>query len=257
MYCGARWYDPSLGRFVSADTIVPNPGNPQSLNRFACVYNNPLRYVDPSGHLSEDKIMSYFGVETWDEVLSRFGDGGDLEGRWGWLETLRTAQLGDEIQVFNLNNHLWPPQGSSLLRGTLVDRDSQLFLQSTQGLVAANSAAQLGNAYGISRPANAHSSLPPHFGPYYAESQYLHYCLSYDLAGVDWFGVTRDAAGIAADLVSCGTAGRAVNATEVALKAGDLLDAVSLGWSMLNVTSVGARGQVPAEELADLALGEC
>jgi RHS repeat-associated protein len=27
----ARFYDPALGRFVSADTIVPNPANPQDL----------------------------------------------------------------------------------------------------------------------------------------------------------------------------------------------------------------------------------
>ncbi len=46
----ARWYDPSIGRFIQADSLVPEPGNPQSLNRYAYVYNNPLRYVDPSGH---------------------------------------------------------------------------------------------------------------------------------------------------------------------------------------------------------------
>jgi len=35
---------------VSADTLVPEPGNPQSLNRYAYTLNNPLRYTDPSGH---------------------------------------------------------------------------------------------------------------------------------------------------------------------------------------------------------------
>ena len=47
---GARFYDPLLGRFVSADSVVPEPGNPQALNRFSYVLNNPLRYVDPTGH---------------------------------------------------------------------------------------------------------------------------------------------------------------------------------------------------------------
>ncbi len=46
----ARFYDPYLGRFISADTIVPNPGNPQDFNRYAYAADNPLRYVDPSGH---------------------------------------------------------------------------------------------------------------------------------------------------------------------------------------------------------------
>ena len=48
---GARWYDSELGRWISPDSIVPDPANPQSLNRFAYVYNNPLGYVDFSGHI--------------------------------------------------------------------------------------------------------------------------------------------------------------------------------------------------------------
>ena len=49
-FYNARYYDPALGRFASADTIVPQPGNPQSLNRYSYVLNNALRYTDPSGH---------------------------------------------------------------------------------------------------------------------------------------------------------------------------------------------------------------
>ena len=47
---GARFYSPKLGRFLSADTIVPSYANPQNLNRFSYVTNNPLRYTDPTGH---------------------------------------------------------------------------------------------------------------------------------------------------------------------------------------------------------------
>jgi RHS repeat-associated protein len=47
---GSRFYSPKLGRFLSADTMVPNPFNPQALNRYSYVYGNPLRYTDPSGH---------------------------------------------------------------------------------------------------------------------------------------------------------------------------------------------------------------
>jgi RHS repeat-associated protein len=49
----ARFYDPTLGRFLQPDPLVPEPGNPQALNRYAYVYNNPLRYTDPSGHWLE------------------------------------------------------------------------------------------------------------------------------------------------------------------------------------------------------------
>jgi RHS repeat-associated protein len=46
----SRAYDPALGRFTCPDSIVPNPGNPQSLNRYSYVRNNPLGYTDPTGH---------------------------------------------------------------------------------------------------------------------------------------------------------------------------------------------------------------
>jgi len=50
LYYGAHYYDPALMRFVQADTLVPDPANPQSLNRYAYVLNNPLKYTDPTGH---------------------------------------------------------------------------------------------------------------------------------------------------------------------------------------------------------------
>ena len=49
-YYGARYYDPTIGRFISADTIVQYTANPQSFNRYSYCLNNPLKYVDPSGH---------------------------------------------------------------------------------------------------------------------------------------------------------------------------------------------------------------
>ncbi len=47
---GARWYDSSLARWLSADTLVPDLGDPQALNRYYFVLGNPLRYRDPTGH---------------------------------------------------------------------------------------------------------------------------------------------------------------------------------------------------------------
>jgi RHS repeat-associated protein len=49
-YYGARFYSPKLGRFLSADTMVPSYTNPQAFNRYSYVLNNPIRYNDPSGH---------------------------------------------------------------------------------------------------------------------------------------------------------------------------------------------------------------
>ncbi|MFZ5909209.1 MAG: RHS repeat-associated core domain-containing protein [Chloroflexota bacterium] len=46
----ARFYVPALGRFTQPDTLIPGAGNPQNLNRYSYVRNNPLRYADPTGH---------------------------------------------------------------------------------------------------------------------------------------------------------------------------------------------------------------
>jgi RHS repeat-associated protein len=50
MFYNARWYDPALGRFAQADTIIPAASNSQSWDRFAYVGNNPCRNTDPDGH---------------------------------------------------------------------------------------------------------------------------------------------------------------------------------------------------------------
>jgi RHS repeat-associated protein len=45
-----RIYDPTIGRFLSADPYVPDPLNTQSFNRYGYVLNNPLSAIDPSGY---------------------------------------------------------------------------------------------------------------------------------------------------------------------------------------------------------------
>ena len=47
---GSRYYDPHLARFAQPDPAVPAAADPQAFNRYSYVRNNPLRYVDPTGH---------------------------------------------------------------------------------------------------------------------------------------------------------------------------------------------------------------
>jgi len=54
---GARWYDSTIGRFIQADSIVPNPGNPQSLNRYSYANNSPLTHIDSDGHIAFVPIL--------------------------------------------------------------------------------------------------------------------------------------------------------------------------------------------------------
>ena len=56
----ARYYDAALGRFISPDTIVPDPGNPQDFNRYTYANNNPILYNDPTGHFGFKSIKKGF-----------------------------------------------------------------------------------------------------------------------------------------------------------------------------------------------------
>jgi RHS repeat-associated protein len=56
-YFGARYYASSMGRWLSPDwsaKVMPVPyaklGDPQSLNLYSYVLNNPLTHFDPDGH---------------------------------------------------------------------------------------------------------------------------------------------------------------------------------------------------------------
>jgi RHS repeat-associated protein len=50
VYLGARYYDPVIGRFLSADPVGFDEKNIHSFNRYAYANNNPYKFVDPSGH---------------------------------------------------------------------------------------------------------------------------------------------------------------------------------------------------------------
>jgi RHS repeat-associated protein len=61
---GARWYDPALARWLSADSVVPSPMNPQAFNRYSWVLNRPLLCIDPSG---QRQVCSKNGTICADE----------------------------------------------------------------------------------------------------------------------------------------------------------------------------------------------
>ena len=54
IYYNARYYVPTIGKFTSPDTLIPDPLNPQQFNRYTYTLNNPLTFTDPSGHCAEN-----------------------------------------------------------------------------------------------------------------------------------------------------------------------------------------------------------
>lgn len=56
IYLRARYYDPVLGRFTQEDSYKGNIADPLSLNVYSYCANNPIKYIDFSGHeIEEDK----------------------------------------------------------------------------------------------------------------------------------------------------------------------------------------------------------
>jgi len=49
-YFGARYYGSSMGRFMSPDSFGGHLEDPQTLNHYSYVGNNPLSRTDPDGH---------------------------------------------------------------------------------------------------------------------------------------------------------------------------------------------------------------
>lgn len=117
-YFGARYYASSMGRFLSPDPAgvgYADPTNPQSLNLYSYVYNNPLINIDPSGL---DACAYDWGDGT--ATIMNAADGGavDCPGNGFYITTPQQVnavgfnQNGD-LSVYGAGENLYNPDGSA------------------------------------------------------------------------------------------------------------------------------------------------
>lgn len=105
----ARFYDPYLNRWIQPDSIVPSPGDPQSLNRYSYVRNNPVRYRDPSGHALEDGygILWRYTPEGQLRAINLFAPGaGHSDRDLTYFAVMQADSMAgsEEVQWINLAN---------------------------------------------------------------------------------------------------------------------------------------------------------
>jgi len=84
VHMNGRIYDPLLGRFLQADSVVQAPTFAPSHDRYQYVFNNPLGYVDPTGH----------SAENWRRIAAiaiTIYTGGAAAGAWGSVTTASGA----------------------------------------------------------------------------------------------------------------------------------------------------------------------
>ncbi len=61
LYCYCRrWYDPTIGRFISRDSKRGTLSNPQSLNQYIYFLDRPTSLTDPTGEDALGSLTSFF-----------------------------------------------------------------------------------------------------------------------------------------------------------------------------------------------------
>src|SRR5262249_39093232 len=73
--------DPEVGRFTSQDSFLGQIDDPPSLHRYFCANDNPLRYVDPTGH-EAGNAGCYWGPSSCSGQAAA-GQGPGLLSSWG------------------------------------------------------------------------------------------------------------------------------------------------------------------------------
>jgi hypothetical protein len=114
----ARWYDPALGRFAQADTIIPG-SDAISFDRYSYVRNNPINFGDPSGHFAcgdgfndqrcggeYDPFLEYSKADYNKLILSKFGvTMSDSYETWNFKNTV-SMYIAMEVMNNALNGNL-------------------------------------------------------------------------------------------------------------------------------------------------------
>jgi RHS repeat-associated protein len=105
-YAFARYYDSRLGRFLSPDPYLGALSNPQTLNRYAYVANNPLNITDPTGlycavHVpcktGLDPMFFDTSLESWGWWVVPGGAGDGLDA----IEYLPTYGVGQNLIMWS------------------------------------------------------------------------------------------------------------------------------------------------------------
>lgn len=119
LYYGARWYDATYGVFTSGDPIVPDPLDPQTLNRYSYVRGDPLRATDPTGNTS---IGTYDGWGSgWGGGSSWSWGGSGFSSGFGGSSFFGGTSLFDSswsFQISSWNSSNWSSFDSSSSRGS-------------------------------------------------------------------------------------------------------------------------------------------
>lgn len=83
----ARVFDPTIGRFMTADSVVPHLWDSQSFNRYSYVNNRPLSFIDPSGHQNVESDKTKRIPKSGPPCYGCYGMEGEIDGQGNYQTT--------------------------------------------------------------------------------------------------------------------------------------------------------------------------
>ena len=93
--------DANLGRFLSPDNFIQDPYNTQSFNRYGYVWNNPLKYGDPSGEELITILAIGIGALVGGYLGGSIANNSFNPGDWSWnFETFAAIAGGALLGAF-------------------------------------------------------------------------------------------------------------------------------------------------------------
>jgi RHS repeat-associated protein len=101
----ARLYDPSIGRFMSADSFIADPTDPQAYNRYTYVNNRPLSLTDPTGH-DPDMSQNFMDAHPEMTCMGSCGGVGGVTVMTGTMSAPDGTFLGTYKIVVNSNGNM-------------------------------------------------------------------------------------------------------------------------------------------------------
>jgi RHS repeat-associated protein len=103
-YLRARYYNPSVGRFISEDSYEGQLDNPLTLNLYTYTANNPLRYTDPSGHCFTDWLGRGGCEKAWNfikqDAINSWAQAKDIHSSWDTAVDYWSLGLLTETQEY-------------------------------------------------------------------------------------------------------------------------------------------------------------
>ncbi len=119
IYLRARYYDPSVGRFITEDSYLGKIEDPLSLNLYVYCANNPIMLVDPSGNSGE--AATWTGTMWWLCAVDGPIPAGDLIYGVGVLATgayeYGPAVVNNAPQVIDGMKNIGEKTGEAIKKG--------------------------------------------------------------------------------------------------------------------------------------------